>query len=310
MKRIILAGGSGFLGHALTNHFAGVGYEVVILTRAPQAKQRNIREVIWDARRLGEWTQELEGAVAIVNLTGKSVDCRYTARNRTEILESRVQSTRVLGQAIAQCSEPPPVWLNASTATIYQHTFGPAWDEAGTIGGTPEANDIFSVEVACAWENALNQAKTPNTRKVALRTAMVLGLGKNSVFPVLKRLSSLGLGGKMGSGKQFVSWIHETDFCQAIDWLMLHEGLQGPINVCAPNPIPNDEMMRTLRRLVGMPVGLPATRWMLEIGAFFLRTETELILKSRRVIPGKLIKSGFGFQLPLFREAVEDLHAH
>ena len=310
MKRIILAGGSGFLGNALADHFSRVGYEVVILTRTPQANRRNIREVIWDARRLGKWTQELEDAAAVVNLTGKSVDCRYTAQNRTEILESRVQSTRVLGDAIAQCSQPPPAWLNASTATIYRHTFGPAWDESGTIGGTPEAKDIFSVEVACAWENALNQAKTPHTRKVALRTAMVLGRGKNSVFPVVRRLARLGLGGKMGSGKQFVSWIHEADFCRTMDWLISHQDLQGPINVCAPNPISNDEMMRILRRLVGVPIGLPATRWMLEIGAFFLRTETELILKSRRVIPGKLIESGFGFQLPFFREAVEDLHTH
>ena len=308
MKRIILAGGSGFLGHALAKHFGNAGYEVVILTRAPKVKTGNICEVGWDARRLGGWTRELEDAVAVINLTGRSVNCRYNPQNRKEILESRVASTQVVGEAIAQCKQPPHVWLNASTATIYQHTFGSAWDESGTISGTPEAKDIFSVEVACAWEQALNLAKTPHTRRVALRTAMVLGRGKNSVFPVLTRLVRLGLGGKMGNGKQFVSWIHEADFCRAVEWLIMREDLRGAINVCAPNPLPNCEMMRSLRSVGGMACGLPSTEWMLEIGTFFLRTETELILKSRRVIPQRLVESGFDFQFPSFREAVKDLH--
>ena len=307
MQRIILAGGSGFLGHALAKYFGNAGHEVVILTRTPQVKTGNIREVGWDARRLGDWTQELEGAVAVINLTGRSVDCRYNTQNRNEILESRVASTRVMGEAIAQCKLPPRVWLNASTATIYQHTFGPAWDEAGTISGTPEAKDIFSVEVARAWEQELNMATTPDTRKVALRTAMVLGTGKNSVFPVLRRLVRLGLGGKMGNGKQYVSWIHEADFCRAVERLITRDDLRGAINVCAPNPLPNFEMMRTLRSISGMSFGLPATKWMLELGAFLLRTETELILKSRRVIPRRLIESEFEFQFPSFREAAEDL---
>ena len=309
MKRIILAGGSGLLGHALARHFGGAGYEVVILTRAPKVMTGTIRHTGWDARTLGDWTRELEGAVAVFNLTGRTVDCRYNARNRNEIMESRVDSTRVIGEAVSRCPQPPPVWLNASTATIYQHTYGPAWDETGTISGTPEAKDLFSVEVGRAWENELNQAKTPHTRRIALRTAMVLGRGKNSVFPVLRRLVRLGLGGKMGDGKQFVSWIHETDFCRAVEWLIAHENLRGAVNVCAPNPLPNREMMRTLRGLYGIPFGLPATKWMLELGAFFLRTETELILKSRRVIPRKMVESGFTFQFPSFTEAVEDLHA-
>ncbi|MEO6036620.1 MAG: TIGR01777 family oxidoreductase [Verrucomicrobiota bacterium] len=305
----MLAGGSGFLGRALAGHFCDAGFDVVILTRTPHEKSGRIRERIWDGREPGEWTQELEQAVAIINLTGRSVDCRYTEQNRKEILESRVRSTRVVGEAIANSKHPPRVWLNASTATIYQHTFGPAWDESGTIADTPEANDVFSVEVARAWENELEIARTPSTRKVALRTAMVLGRGKNSVFPVLKRLTRLGLGGEMGTGQQFVSWIHETDFCRAIEWLVVREEFCDAVNVCTPHPIPNSEMMRVLRSICGAPFGLPAARWMLEVGAFFLRTEPELILKSRRVIPRRLVESGFEFQFPKFSEAIRNLNS-
>jgi uncharacterized protein (TIGR01777 family) len=249
----------------------------------------------------------LEGATAVINLTGKSVNCRYHTRNRREILDSRLNSTRVLGQVIGRCAQPPEVWLNASTATIYRHTFGNAWDESGETEPTAEAKDAFSVEVAKAWEEALNETPTPRTRKVAMRMAMVLGLGKNSVFPVLHRLVRLGLGGKMASGQQFVSWIHEDDYCRAVDWLISHPGFKVPVNLAAPNPLSNREMMSILRQVCGAPFGLPAAQWMLEIGAFFLRTETELIIKSRRVIPGRLMESGFEFQFPNIREAFEDL---
>jgi hypothetical protein len=205
MKKIILAGGSGFLGHALAEHFLKSGYAVTILTRSPKPTAKGVREILWDAITLGDWARELEGATAVINLTGRSVNCRYHAKNRRLILESRVRSTQVIGKAIAQCKTPPPVWLNSSTATIYQHTFGPAWDEAGHICGTLEAKDEFSVRVATEWEKALSEAPTPATRKVAMRAAMVLGNDKNSVFPMLCRLARLGLGGKMGDGRQFVS---------------------------------------------------------------------------------------------------------
>ncbi len=305
--KIILAGGSGFLGRALARYFAAAGWEVVILTRSPKPGHGTVREVDWDARTLAPWKEELEGATAIVNLTGRSVDCRYHAANRKEILESRVDSTRVLGNAVAQCTRPPRVWLNAGTATIYRHTFGKAWDENGEIAGTPEANDEFSVQVAQAWEAALNEAQTPATRKVILRSAMVLGHARNSVFPVLRRLVRLGLGGRMGDGRQFVSWIHVDDFCHAIEWLINHDDLAGPVNLAAPNPLPNHEFMRTLREACHMPFGLPAPASMLEVGAFFLRTETEQILKSRRVVPRRLLESGFQFRHPYLRGAADNL---
>jgi uncharacterized protein (TIGR01777 family) len=307
-QRIILAGGSGFLGQSLAAHFEKQDFEVVILSRSARPSDLIGRRIIWDAGIPGLWQSELEGAIAVVNLTGKSVNCRYNQRNRHEILASRVDSTRALGQAIARCAQPPGVWLNASTATVYRHTFDNSWDEQGETEASTEAKDRFSVEVAWAWERALNESLTPGTRKVALRMAMVLGLAKNSVFPVLRRLTRFGLGGKMGSGKQFVSWIHEIDFCRAIEWLIYHQELEGPINITAPNPVPNAEMMRLLRQICHSPIGLPATDWMLEIGAFLLRTETELIIKSRRVIPGRLLQSGFDFQIPTIGEAFERLN--
>jgi hypothetical protein len=306
-RRIILAGGSGFLGLVLREHFLKSGCEVVVLTRSPRGANRRGRECSWNGRTPGEWARELDGADALINLAGRSVNCRYHTRNRRLMMDSRVESTRVLGETLARCAHPPKVWLNASTATIYQHTFGPAWDESGEIGATPEAKDDFSVEVAKAWEREFYAASTPRTRKVALRTAMVLGHGANSVFPVLCRLARCGLGGRMGSGRQYVSWIHEADLCRAIDWLIKRDDLSGPVNVAAPNPVPNAEMMNTLRKVCSVPFSLPAAVWMLEVGAFFLRTETELILKSRRVVPGRLLASGFQFRFPQLREAMTDL---
>jgi len=306
-SRIILAGGSGFLGQSLAAYFEERGFEVIILTRSQGGPGMRGRHVVWDGRTIGHWMEELEGASSVVNLTGKSVNCRYNARNRQEILNSRVDSTHALGQAIGHCTRPPQVWLNASTATVYRHTFGAPLDENGETEATAEAKDRFSVEVAWTWERALNEARTPATRKVAMRMAMVLGSAKNSVFPVLRRLVRLGLGGRMGSGRQIVSWLHEADFCRAVDWLLNHEDLEGPINLTAPNPLPNGQMMRVLRQVCRIPFGLPAERWMLEVGAFLLRTETELIIKSRRVIPGRLLESGFQFQFPAIREAFENL---
>lgn len=307
-NKIILAGGSGFLGTELAAHFKALGWEVVILTRAPKSRTDGGREVRWDSKSLGDWARELDGAAAVVNLTGRSVDCRYNTKNRRDIMDSRVNSTRVVGEAISQCKTPPRVWLNSSTATVYTHTFGKPHDESSQdMDSAVDAKDAFSVEVAQAWERTLNEAKTPKTRKVALRTSMVLGLGRNSVFPVLRRLTKFGLGGRQGSGNQFVSWIHVDDFCRAVEWIIAHDDLVGPINQCAPNPLPNTEMMKIFREVCGMPIGLPATEWMLEIGAFFLRTETELIFKSRRVVPGRLLAGGFEFRFPTLREALLDL---
>jgi len=303
-KRIILAGGSGFLGQALAKHFTARGCEVFVLTRHPT--QAN--EITWDGETLGDWTQHIDGADAVINLCGRSVDCRYTAANRRILIDSRVKPTRTLGRAIAQCTNPPAVWLNASSATIYRHTFGPAWDETGTdFTAKPEVRDEFSLRIIHEWEKTFYEPALPSTRRLALRTTMVLGHAKNSVFPVLCRLARLGLGGRMGSGQQFVSWLHVDDFCRAIEWLIEHDDINGAVNIAAPNPVTNAEMMRHFRELVGMPIGLPATAWMLEIGAFLMRTETELILKSRRAVPCKLLASGFSFDHPTFPQALANL---
>ena len=303
-KRIILAGGSGFLGQALTKHFTARGCDVIVLTRHPT----KANETAWDGETLGDWVRQIAGADVVINLCGRSVDCRYTAANRRILIDSRVKPTRVLGEAIARSTTPPSLWLNASSATIYRHTFGHAWDETGTdFTATSEVHDAFSLQIIHEWERAFYAPPLPGIRRIALRTTMVLGHAKNSVFPVLCRLARLGLGGRMGSGQQFVSWLHVDDFCRVIGWVIEHTEISGPVNIAAPNPIMNAEMMRHFRELVGMPVGLPATEWMLEIGAFFLRTETELILKSRRVVPGKLLAGGFTFDHPTMPEALANL---
>jgi len=307
--RVVLAGGSGFLGGLLRRYFAERDWDVVVLTR--NAAMESGAVVRWDGRSPGTWACVLDGADVLINLSGRSVNCRYHRANRRLILESRVDSTRVLGETVARCSDPPRVWINLSTATLYRHTFGPAWDEGGEIGSTREAKDAFSIDVANAWERALFEASAPYTRRVALRTAMVLGWGPdaNNVYRVLRRLVRWGLGGAMGGGRQFVSWVHEVDFCRAVEFIIHNDTLIGPVNVAAPHPLPNAVLMRTLRQQLRRPLGLPAKKWMLELGALFLRTETELILKSRKVIPGKLVAAGFQFNHPTIGAAVDELEA-
>jgi uncharacterized protein (TIGR01777 family) len=305
-KRVVLAGGSGLLGRLLARSLPIRGYECTVLTRSPQHGGA-ARSIAWDARTLGPWRQELEGAAAVINLTGRSVNCRYNAANRRLILESRVLSTRVLGEAIAGCAEPPPIWLNASTATIYKHSFDRTMDETGEIAADQDAKDEFSVEVARAWEEALAAAPTPATRKIPLRTSIVFSGEKGTIFTILRRLVRLGLGGSMAGGRQYVAWIHQEDFCRAVEWILEHPELRGPVNVVSPNPVTNREMMAVFRKVCGVPIGLPAARWMLEIGAFIMRTETELMIKSRRAVPGKLLASGFQFQYPTFQSALEEI---
>jgi uncharacterized protein (TIGR01777 family) len=306
MNKIVIAGGSGFLGQVLAREFTRDGFAVHILARRQNRKVIG-RQMIWDGKAAGPWTEVLEDALAVINLCGRSVNCRYHARNRDEILRSRTIPTRVLGEAIARCRRPPAVWLNSSTATIYRHVFDRAMDESGEIRGTTEAKDEFSVAVAVEWERVFNGMPTPGTRKVLLRNAMVLGHARNSVFPALRLLARGGLGGHMAGGRQFVSWIHERDFYRAVRWIIERSDLSGAINVAAPNPLTNREVMRILRDECGLPFGLPMPLWLLETGAFLLRTETELVIKSRRVVPARLDASGFEFHFRDFRSAVRDL---
>ena len=307
--RFVIPGGSGQVGVVLARALQGRGHEVVVLSRAPVPAPW--RAVAWDAQTLGPWAREFEGADVVVNLAGRSVNCRYTPANRRAILDSRVESTRVVGQAIAAAARPPRLWLQASTATIYAHRFDAPNDETtGIIGGSePGVPDTwrFSIEIARAWERTLQEAAVPGTRRVALRSAMIMSPDYGGIFDTLVALVRRGLGGPAGSGRQYVSWIHETDFVESLLWIVAHKDLDGPVNLAAPEPLPQARFMSDLRRAFGIPMGLPATAWMLEIGAVFMKTETELILKSRRVVPGRLLAQGFRFRYPTWPEAAADL---
>ena len=306
--KIVIPGGTGQVGTLLARAFAGDGHEVVVLSRNPG--RAPWRVVAWDAESVGDWAAELDGADVVVNLAGRSVNCRYSAENRRLIKDSRVRSVRAVGRAVAQATRPPRVWLQMSTATIYAHRYDAPNDETTGIAGGAEADAPaswrFSIDVAEAWESATEEASTPRTRKVLLRSAMVMSPYRGGVFDTLLGLVRWGLGGAMGDGRQYVSWIHDRDFVRAVHWLIDHE-LAGPVNLASPEPVPNREFMRTLRAAWGTRIGLPATSWMLGIGARLLRTETELILKSRRVVPGRLAQSGFEFLFPTWATAAADL---
>tara|TARA_B100000809_G_C14867317_1_gene434193 strand:- start:20 stop:721 length:702 start_codon:yes stop_codon:yes gene_type:complete len=224
------------------------------------------------------------------------------------MINSRVLSTRVIGDAIKNCEKPPTVWMNASTATIYKHRFDQPNDEAtGLYGPHPDAKDEYSLEIANAWENAFESVELPRTRKIILRAALVLGTEEGGVYKVLRRLVEFGLGGKMGTGKQLVSWIHIDDFCAIVDHLLHNQSSKGIYNLCSPYPLSNRDMMKAFRKELSKKIGLPAYKWMLEIGAFFLRTETELIIKSRYVVPGRLLEENFKFKFPQFEQAIHNI---
>jgi hypothetical protein len=306
--RIVLAGGSSHLGRILARSHRQRGHDVVILSR----RRSDDRDTVWwDGRTAGPWERTLDGADAVVNLAGRSVNCRYNEKNLREMLDSRVDSTRAVGRAIEAASQPPRVWLQMSTATIYGHRFDAPNDEAtGRIGGDePDAPAHWraSVEIAQAWERAQAEAQTPATRKVALRSAIVMSPEPGGVFDILVNVTRLGLGGPIGGGRQFVSWIHDRDFVRAVDLLLERDDMNGPVNLAAPVPLPQRAFMAALRSAVGMPIGLPATAWMFEIAAFVHRTETELLLKSRRVVPGRLLEAGFRFDYPTWPEAAREL---
>ena len=292
--KIVIPGGTGQLGRILRRAFRGSGHEVVVLGR------RGRSEVVgWDGRNFGPWVREIDGADVVINLAGRSVDCRYTAANLREMMDSRVFSTRIVGQAIAQASRPPRVWLQMSTATIYAHRFDTNNDEAtGIIGGNePDAPAYwrYSIDIAQAWERTANEAVTPRTRKLALRTAMVMSTEPACVFSILLGLTRFGLGGTLGSGRQYMSWLHEDDFIRSVEFLIERDDIEGVVNLAAPHPLPQREFMAVLRRAWGIGFGIPATEWMLELAALVHRTDTELLLKSRRVVSGRLHNAGFKF---------------
>jgi len=312
--RIVLPGGSGQVGQALARRLQLQGHHVTVLTRGPYAA--SWQTVHWDGVSEGPWIQALEGADVCINLAGRSVNCRYTRENRAAIYNSRIDTTRLLNRVIAAMAEPPRIWLNASTATIYRHALDRPMDEAtGELGGNeligkhrraPGTWD-FSIGVAKGWESAFFETPTPRTRKLALRSAITMSPTPGNAFEILLNLVRFSLGGRQGNGRQFVSWIHEADFVRAVEFLIDHEEFEGAVNLAAPNPLPNREFMEALRDAWGMPNGLPTPAWAIEIGAFFMRTESELVLKSRRVIPGRLLDAGFEFEFHTWPEAAEDL---
>jgi uncharacterized protein (TIGR01777 family) len=297
MKTILIAGGSGFLGQVLENCFSKENYEVKILTRTPNKKN----DIYWNAKDLDKWTKELENTDVLINLTGKSVDCRYTEVNKQRIYNSRIDATNILGLAINLCEIPPKVWINSSTATIYRHsTDKEMTEETGDIG------DDFSMNIAKSWEKTFYSITNPKTRKIALRTAIVLGKNGGALIP-LKRLTKLGLGGKQGSGKQKVSWIHEYDFARAVTFLIDNHHLEGSFNLSVPKPTNNAILMKTLKQTLHIHFGINHPKWLLRFGAKLIGTETELVLKSRNVIPKRLLDNAFVFKFPNLDIALKNL---
>ncbi len=290
--KIILAGGTGFIGKHLSAYFMQQGNEIVILSRSNTHGKDKLRFVRWDGETLGGWKNEIEGADVVINLAGRSINTRYTEKNKKEVLESRINATHIIGEAIKQCKTPPKVWMNMSSATIYENSETEPQDEfSGKIG------DDFSMNVCKAWEKTFYNAVVPDTRKIVARLSIVLGDDGGALKP-FRNLARFGLGGKMGSGKQMMSWVHIDDVVGAIDFLIRHETLSGIFNITSPNAISNKEFMKTLRKSVHMPIGIPSAEWMIKIGAFVIGTESELILKSRWSVPKKLIEAGYIFKFP------------
>ncbi len=310
-KKIIIAGGSGFIGQELVNWF-GHNNTIVVLTRAKTDTQNNTYSntrndnatyLQWDGKTLGSWAAELEGADLLINLAGKSVNCRYNEKNKQEIFDSRTRATTVLGLAVKQAVRPPKLWINAASATIYRHATDKAQDDI-----TGEIGNGFSVEVCKLWEKTFFEQRTPFTRKAALRMAIALGNG--GVMVPYFNLLKFALGGRQGSGRQMYSWVHIADVCRMIEWIDEHDELEGIYNCSSPNPVTNNDFMQALRKVTGHTIGLPAYTWMLKMGAAVIGTETELLLKSRWVIPTKIMATGFRFTYPDLEDALNKIISH
>jgi uncharacterized protein len=300
MQKLIITAGTGFLGQVLVNHFAAIFDEIIILTRGKSELKNNIKYVHWDAKTLTGWETELENADVLINLAGKSVDCRYTPENKKEILDSRIDSTAILNEAVLGCKNAPKHWLNSSTSTIYRFSLDKQMtEETGEIG------DDFSMNVAKNWEKTFFEVQTKRTLKTALRTSIVLGKNGGAFLP-LKALAKIGFGGKQGKGNQFISWIHEKDFARAIEHIIQKE-MTGVVNIVSPKPISNQNFMQTLRKTLHMPFGIPIPEILLKMGAKVIKTETELVLKSRNAIPQRLQENGFTFQFDTLEKALQNL---
>jgi uncharacterized protein (TIGR01777 family) len=291
-KKIVLAGGTGFIGKYFEEKFKELGYEIRIISRQAQ-------HTSWG--NIGGIIEDLEDSEILINLAGKSVDCRYNAKNKAEIIKSRTETTEILGNALLACKNPPPLWLNSSTATIYRNSEDrPMTEDQGEIGSG------FSVEVAKAWEHSFFSFKLAQTRQIALRITIVLGESGGVITP-FKNLVKFGLGGVQGSGNQRFSWIHIEDLFNSILFLNENKELNGVINCASPNPITNRELMKSFRHAMNVKVGLPSPKWLLEIGAFFIKTESELILKSRWVVPERLEKAGFKFKYSKIDQTLQQI---
>lgn len=295
--KIVVAGGSGFLGKSLQKHWEEQGHRVVNLSRNPILKN----DIFWDGLTLGAWLHVLEGASVLVNLSGKSVDCRYSDVNKQEIYESRIITTQLLEEALKSVANPPKLWINASSATIYIHAESQQMNEEGGILG-----DDFSMNICKEWEKAFFSEDVSRIRKVAVRSSIVLG-NEGGAFPKMKTIARIGLGGYQGNGNQLISWIHIADFCKALDYIMQHEDLVGAINVTAPVPVTNKLFMQELRTKLGVPFGINTPVFVLELASILMQTETELLLKSRNVVPEKLLNHGFIFEYPVIQKAIEHL---
>ncbi len=302
--KIVIAGGTGYLGQLIAESFHQDNWDVVLLSRSSNPGNKIGRSVYWDAKSLGEWTEELESAQVLLNLTGRSIDCRHNAANREEILNSRVYSTRVLGEAVSIAKSPPPCWLNASSMALYGQLWGnaPAHTELSSLqsGG-------FLEDVTVAWEEEFLKWKREGVRQVALRISFVLGRASGA-FPLLKMLTKYGLGGAQGSGKQWVSWLHEKDWVGIIRFLIENENMNGAVNLAAPNPLMNKEFMKALRsKFAPLGIGFPAPSFGVKLGCFLLGSAPDLALQSRKVVSGKLNDSSYEFYFPDLAPAISDL---
>jgi uncharacterized protein (TIGR01777 family) len=300
-KKIILAGGNGYLGGVLADYYKNLADEVIILSRKFRTADENIKTLIWNGRTEGEWAQNLNGADLLINLCGKNVNCRYTKENREEIISSRIIPTQLLGNVIEKLEHPPKLWITVTSATIYRHAEDRPQDEE-----TGETGYGFSINVCRQWEDTFFGISTPYTRKIALRMGIVFGHA-DGVFPRLLNLVKYGLGGKQGDGEQYVSWIHEQDAARCTEWLVGHEEMDGVINCTAPEPLKNTMIMASIRKAYGIPFGLPAPAWLLVLGASVIGTEVELILKSRWVLPKRLLDNGYPFLFTKAEYAIKDI---